>query len=642
MAREKRCVVATCQSLESRRLLSTSGAAFSYYEGTWSALPNFAKLRPVKTGVSPDFDTALRDRDSDYGLVWTAKVAVPTTGKYAFYAGSDDGSALLIDGKRVVSNDGLHAYAEKAGTVALTAGTHAITVEYFQAGRGHALTVSYKGPGVSKRAIPDAMLTAATPGNVYVHDYGAKGDGTTNDSAAVQSAIAAAADASTLVFDAGKTYKLNTGLTVNKPINIEGNGATLLLSTSAYPQNETLYVASPLAATSYKWKQTVTAGQTTFNVSVPTTALVAGDTVFVSLGTDPNDGTQPNWGEVCQVVSNTGTAVTIDTPVPYNISQGSMSNRIQRITDVIQNVAIKDLNFDYVDGTTPDANLWLNMVRNVAVSNIGGRFTIGANVVDSKNVTLDNLHGTLSQLTTSGGRMVTAYQTDGMSVTNSTATTAFDAPAVFLESWTRNTRISGVTVNSSYANASTQDVFHFTGNSYNTTADNVTVNNAGAVNLVGSGSQAADYHFGTVAVNGPLKSAPLTKVGRLTTGGQTYDATAVHTTTFAVPISANWNDFQVPLASGVVQTMAFSLSNLTGVNGLFVTNDAGQGSQLIGTLKAGQNLILPQFFGTDYQFNDPSHPKKTLHFYTGSAVPAGTLLTVSVTYYGAGGTGVSF
>ena len=88
--------------------------------------------------------------------------------------------------------------------------------------------------------------------------------------------------------------------------------------------------------------------------------LLAGDQDFSlpSWGRTPNDPSQPNYAEICTVeVANTGSSITVDTPVPYAISQGSLSNTIQRITDLVQNVSIQDLGLNFVDGTTPDANI---------------------------------------------------------------------------------------------------------------------------------------------------------------------------------------------------------------------------------------------------------------------------------------------
>jgi hypothetical protein len=80
---------------------------------------------------------------------------VPTDGTYTFYTRSDDGSQLLIGNTLVVNNDGLHGPEERSGSIGLKAGKHAITVTYFDhAGEGDLLSVSYAGPGISKRAIP--------------------------------------------------------------------------------------------------------------------------------------------------------------------------------------------------------------------------------------------------------------------------------------------------------------------------------------------------------------------------------------------------------------------------------------------------------------------------------------------------------
>lgn len=633
--RQERSKWLEMEALEQRRLLSAGGVSYSYYEGSWSALPNFSTLTPIKSGLSHNFDLSIRNKDTNYGFKWTGNIAIPTTGSYTFYTGSDDGSELLIDGTQVVNNDGLHASAEHSGSISLSAGSHAITVEYFQATGGQTLTTSWAGPGISKQSIPDSVLTTTAPSALDVASYGAVGNGSTNDSTAIQNAINAAPDGATLNLDAGKTYLLGSGLVLSRPLNVEGNGATLLLDTSAYPQNETVSINSAVTGTIYTWTGTESAGQTTFNVSISTNVLVPGDTIFLQLGTDPNDNTQPQWGEVVQVTANTGSSITVNTPLPYAItSQGSQPNRIERITDVIQNNSFKDVNFNYVANTTPDTNIWTEMTRNLTLSNLTGQFTIMANVTDSTNTTISNCSGTLNQLESSSGRMVSAWQTDGLTITNDTATTSSDAPVVFLESWARNTTVSGLTVNWNLSSASSQDVFHFTGNSYNTTVSSVTINNVGAINLVQTGSQAASYSFGTVTVSGPIKStAALTNISTLITGGATYAQSALQTSSFQVQVQPNWNDYVVPLCNGVVESMTFTLSNLTGVNGIYVINTNGQGSQLIGTLVAGQPLVLPQIFGSDNQFNDPHYNSKNLNFYTGSTVPAGTTLNVTVVYY---------
>ncbi|MBO0949736.1 right-handed parallel beta-helix repeat-containing protein, partial [Fibrella sp. HMF5405] len=127
---------------------------YAYYEGSWNMLPDFGSLTPVKTGTSSLPDRSVRVRDDNYAIRYTGYINVPTDGAYTFYSTSDDGSKLLIGTTEVVNNDGSHAEQERSGTIGLKAGTHAITILYYQGGGGQALTVSYSGPGIGKQAIP--------------------------------------------------------------------------------------------------------------------------------------------------------------------------------------------------------------------------------------------------------------------------------------------------------------------------------------------------------------------------------------------------------------------------------------------------------------------------------------------------------
>lgn len=138
------------------------GVSYDYYEGNWTALPNFAALTPVKSGTITNFSLAPRNRDENFGMRFRATLRTPIAGSYTFYTSSDDGSKVWIDGIQIVNNDGLHAATEQSGTLSLTAGTHAIEVAFFEATGGESLIVSYSGPGLARQVIPDSVL--AKPG----------------------------------------------------------------------------------------------------------------------------------------------------------------------------------------------------------------------------------------------------------------------------------------------------------------------------------------------------------------------------------------------------------------------------------------------------------------------------------------------
>jgi len=134
------------------------GLDYGYYEGTWSALPDFGALMPVTTGAVANVDISVRLRNDSFGFVFSGYVDIPTDGDYTFYTTSDDGSTLHIGSTLVVNNDGLHGKRERSGTISLTSGKHPIRIEFFEKGGGQVLEVRWAGPGISKQLIPDSVL----------------------------------------------------------------------------------------------------------------------------------------------------------------------------------------------------------------------------------------------------------------------------------------------------------------------------------------------------------------------------------------------------------------------------------------------------------------------------------------------------
>ncbi len=134
------------------------GLAVSYYEGDWSVLPDFGRIKPVRRGTAADFDITGRKTDDKFGFVFEGFVRVPATGLYAFFTESDDGSRLLVGGRLVVENDGLHGMEERRGEIPLEAGLHPIRVEFFEKTGGEGLAVSWLGPGLPKQKIPAGAL----------------------------------------------------------------------------------------------------------------------------------------------------------------------------------------------------------------------------------------------------------------------------------------------------------------------------------------------------------------------------------------------------------------------------------------------------------------------------------------------------
>lgn len=90
---------------------------------------------------------------------WTGKIKIPAEGNYTFFLESDDGSRLFIDGKQVLDNGGAHAMEEVAGNIKLTAGDHALKVEFFEKDIDAGCKFSWKSDKIDKQIVPAAVLS---------------------------------------------------------------------------------------------------------------------------------------------------------------------------------------------------------------------------------------------------------------------------------------------------------------------------------------------------------------------------------------------------------------------------------------------------------------------------------------------------
>ncbi len=118
--------------------------------------PNVDKLMPTinwTTGGEFGFE-------SNFVTHAIANIDVPAVGSYNFRLTSDDGSRLYIDDQLVIDHDGLHGETSKDGAVTLTAGYHALRVEYFEAGGEQVLRLAWQPPGAAGfEIVPNSVLS---------------------------------------------------------------------------------------------------------------------------------------------------------------------------------------------------------------------------------------------------------------------------------------------------------------------------------------------------------------------------------------------------------------------------------------------------------------------------------------------------
>lgn len=133
---------------------------FAAYQGSWPKVPNFDELKPVKTGQSAGLDLRMAGMDSNFGMRFEGFLKIERDGNYQFHLGSDDGSLLFIDGKKVVDVDGVHPHEVHSGAAALKQGLHPIRVEYIQGGGEWTLNLEFEGPGVPRQDASRAIQLA--------------------------------------------------------------------------------------------------------------------------------------------------------------------------------------------------------------------------------------------------------------------------------------------------------------------------------------------------------------------------------------------------------------------------------------------------------------------------------------------------
>ncbi len=134
------------------------GLSLAVYAGDWDKLPDFAALTPESRSTIATVRPGKAKRRERVGHVLSGWLRVPLSGLYTFSLGSDDGSRLLLDGKPLIENDGLHGLKDARGQVALQQGLHALRVEHFNKTGGSVLRLRYARPGGVLRPVKAGML----------------------------------------------------------------------------------------------------------------------------------------------------------------------------------------------------------------------------------------------------------------------------------------------------------------------------------------------------------------------------------------------------------------------------------------------------------------------------------------------------
>jgi type 1 glutamine amidotransferase len=173
-------VVAAAIALALAGQQTESGLTFRLYD-VGRPIQELSDLVP---GQTPNVDKLLDRLDLGNGDFFgftgqfvaevTCEIFIEKDGEHTFRLTSDDGTELLIDGKTVVNNDGIHPATPKEANVRLKAGWHPLRVRYFENDGEERLRLDWKRPGDTEFRLVDASVTRVPKGLTRVVSPGQK------------------------------------------------------------------------------------------------------------------------------------------------------------------------------------------------------------------------------------------------------------------------------------------------------------------------------------------------------------------------------------------------------------------------------------------------------------------------------------
>jgi large repetitive protein len=190
---------------------------------------------------------------------------------------------------------------------------------------------------------------------VNVQNYGATGNGTTDDTAAINSAIAALTSGATLLFPCG-TYLISSQLSINvSNVTIDGGSCAIIHNTAS----GTVMVMGGSGNGNPNYGPAVALGATaneldTSFTTVSSLGVAAGDYVRLQEGgkdssTGSGDtGCDPSGcrGEVLKVASVSGNTITVTTALHDTYDPAVNAATAQKILSPLTGVTVKNITFD--------------------------------------------------------------------------------------------------------------------------------------------------------------------------------------------------------------------------------------------------------------------------------------------------------
>ncbi|OJV98533.1 MAG: hypothetical protein BGO52_12050 [Sphingobacteriales bacterium 44-61] len=136
---------------------TVAGISCSIYIGSYNSTGRITG-RPAKKITMKEIAVPQPASDKPFGLKFEGYISVPQTGVYNFYLNCNDGGVLWIGDEKIIDNDGLHPDRERGGQLALEKGVYPIKLDFFDAGSGYRLDLTYSTGKENQQPVPAAWL----------------------------------------------------------------------------------------------------------------------------------------------------------------------------------------------------------------------------------------------------------------------------------------------------------------------------------------------------------------------------------------------------------------------------------------------------------------------------------------------------
>lgn len=309
-----------------------------------------------------------------------------------------------------------------------------------------------------------------------VLNFGAKGDGKTNDTAAINKAIDYAyANGGGVVYFPTASYVLmrrisnrqDASILVKPNVSLLGDDATLLMRNNATFIQMTSdcgnwlfngYFADGDTTTRPSVYSTVTANVNYGDLKLTldrVTGYAVGDTIGLRLGDNVWDANETKYFDMVEITAIAGNVITIDRPILTNVTVASNQPRNLKVYKILQtnrNTYVKGFTLinDIPNGGVSEAGISFNFCENVEIADIvgydPGAALIGGNY--SRNITITNT-AVKSSIQQNGhpakGRCYGFYNLTNLFL-DTVYMESFQATGLFLESYCREVRAKNVYV----------------------------------------------------------------------------------------------------------------------------------------------------------------------------------------------------